>query len=91
MENLKKQINEVYETKGLNGVHNFLKKHKIPYSQKIEEFGLHTRKGSETEKKAWLTEYVGPDTFRFHLFSLGITSKGYMYNILRGKQIKLHT
>lgn len=87
----KKQIMNVYNEHGLNGLYSFLRKNEIDYSTSIAEFGLNSSLKSKQEKNDWLEEKTEKGVFRFHYYSIGIKSRrsGYSYNIIRGIEITL--
>ena len=82
---IKKQVVEVYKAKGLKSVYSFLRKQGIAFHKNVVEFGLHTNKIANEEKRSW----VNNQELRFHYYSIGIRSRhtGYGYNIIRGIEI----
>jgi len=82
-----KEIKKLYNEKGLNSIHAYLKRNNINYKQEIIEFGLQGNKKAEKAKKEFLK-----GSLCFHYYSQGVTSykTKYMYNILRGTKITIN-
>ena len=84
---IKKQVVEIYNSKGLNSVYSFLKKQNIPFETNVVEFGLHTNKAANEAKANWINK----SKLCFHYYSLGIKARsGYSYIRIRGIQIILN-
>ena len=84
---IKKQIVDVYNAKGLKSVYSFLSKQGIKFQKNVVEFGLNTNSKAGKEKSNW----INVSELRFHYYSLGIRARhsGYSYNRIRGIEIVL--
>lgn len=82
----RKEMVEVYNEKGLNGLYAFLRKHNIKFEKEIHSFGL-DNKGSRKEK----AEFIDHKKLQFHYYSKLITSRktGWSYNNIRAIKIVL--
>lgn len=87
----KKELVNVYNEKGLNGLYAFLRKHGINYTKEINEFGLNCSKKTYDKKKEWLNERTDKNTLRFHHYCINVKSRktGYSYNKIRGIQLNI--
>lgn len=83
----RKEMVEVYNEKGLNGLYAFLRKHNIKFEKEIHEFGLETNSKAVAEKRA----FVNPMKLQFHYYSKLITSRKtkWTYNRIRAIKIVL--
>ena len=84
---VKKQVVEIYNAKGLKSVYSFLRKQGIKFRLNVVEFGLNTNQKACNEKQNWINN----SKLRFHYYSLGIRARysGYSYNRIRGIEIVL--
>lgn len=84
---IKAQCLEIYKEKGLRAVKALLNRLKIYFWFETYEFGLDTNKRAGARKGKFLAERLPSNTMRFHYCNKGVTSNGWMYNVLRGCEI----
>lgn len=84
---IKAQCLRIYDEKGLRSVKAFLNKMKVYFWFETYEFGLDTNRRAQSRKNKFLSEKLPSNTMRFHYYNKGITSNGWMYNMLRGCEI----
>ena len=89
MKNLtKKNLIDVYNVKGLNGLYAFLRKNGVNYKREEFEFGLNTNAKTGLAKQEFLNAQTADNVLHLHYASRGVTARnGFKYTILRALQI----
>lgn len=83
---IKREAAKLYYEKGLNSVHAYLKRNKIPYTQKIYEFGGYSEKNLKKQ-----SDFINPKELKFYYFPTFMTNRhnGFNAKYLRGTEIIL--
>jgi len=83
---IRKEIINLYNEKGINSVYAFLKRNNIDYTKNVIEFGLDSKKTNVKK-----TEWLNIEELKFHYYSQLIKAKsGWSYNLIRGIEISIN-